>query len=91
MLRTAETAKGTTLQGLGEHVCQHVTSGAILDSDLFQLNPISNKEISNVDVPRPAPTGASPILLQEHGTLMLLENFFLLHAIPLRFQKVSSP
>ena len=47
---------------LGEEITNHVPPGAILESELLLLDPVSDKEVLDLDVSCPPATGGNFLL-----------------------------
>jgi hypothetical protein len=41
----------TTLQGLGNKISNHILGGAPLDLNFLHVDPVSDEEVMNIDVP----------------------------------------
>ena len=61
-----------SLQGLVEIVCDRISSWIVLDTDLFLFEPVSDEEISDVNVFGSFGTRESSIILHENGDLVVL-------------------
>ncbi len=48
--------KMISLKGLSHEIRHHFLGGALFDLNLLNVDPICNKEISNIDVPSPLTT-----------------------------------
>ncbi len=46
----------TSLKGLSHEISHHFLGGAPFDLNLLHVDPVSNEEISNIDVPGPLTT-----------------------------------
>jgi hypothetical protein len=83
-----ESAESSTLQWLREEISCHFSSWVVLNSHLPQLDPVSYKEVLNVNMPSLLAAGSLTILLEQHGTLIVLENNIVSYAITLRLKKI---
>jgi hypothetical protein len=41
----------TTLQGLGHKIIHHILGGAPSDLNFLHVDPVSDEEVTNIDVP----------------------------------------
>ncbi len=41
----------TTLQGLGHKISHHMLGGAPFDLNFLHVDPVSDEEVTNIDVP----------------------------------------
>jgi hypothetical protein len=89
--RLSELTELCTLQRLCEKVTNHIVSWAILNTQLAVLNPVTYKEVTNVDVSRASAAGRSAILLQKHGTLIALVYDVIMHGVPLSLHEILCP
>ena len=64
-----------SMQGLGEVITQHLVCWTVLDRDVPLLLLISNKEVSDVQVPGSFPSTLALILFQQHGTPIILVQY----------------
>ena len=79
------------LQWLGHEVTDHIASGTPLHSEFPRLYTIRYEIKSDVDVLGPLTTWSLPILLQQNGAQVFLEEDLLVYAIALGRQKIYPP
>ena len=75
-----------------EEITDHVFCQAILNPNLFRLNPISDKEITHVpQVSSLFPTGRASVAFQSHSALIVLVDHIVAQSESLVHQKQARP
>jgi len=54
--QTTQSPEMTSLKGLSHEISHHFLGGAPFELNLLHVDPVSNEEISNIDVPSPLTT-----------------------------------
>ena len=66
------------LKGLREEIREHLLGGAMLDIDVFEVDPVFDENIPDIYGPGIGAALLSPVLLEPHGALIVLvKNGFL--------------
>jgi hypothetical protein len=91
MMMCTEFLELSTLEGLGEEIGHHVTSGTIFNTEFTILDPVGNKEVSDVDVTGAAAAGSASITFQQDGTLVVLENNVVACIVSLSKEEIACP
>lgn len=87
----AEFHKLTALWRLGETVGQHVLGWTAFNACFLRFHSTGNEEAPDVDMPGSFTTGSLSILLQQHGTLIVLVHCCVIHLASLFFEEASCP
>ena len=83
--------KKGSLERLREEITRHVAGGTILNTGSSATNVVGDEVVTNLDMTSLLPTGLSPIVRKEHGTLIVLEHHIVGHVKTQRLQERSYP
>jgi len=79
----SELAEQRTLERFSCIITKHVPGGTPFDSDLTLTDSVGDKEIPDIDMLRVLAARSLSILLQKHGTLVILKHHIAIDLIPL--------
>ena len=81
----------STLEGIGEEVCNNFAGWTVLDGQFPQLDMIGDEEVPDVDVVCPLAAGGETIGLKVHSGFVVLKQDVLLDVVSLYLNEVHGP
>jgi len=87
----SELPEESTLEQFSCIITNYVPDGTPFDGDLTLTDSVGDKEILDIDMLRALAARSLAILLQKHGTLVILEHHIVIDLIPLAIHEVAGP